>query len=177
MQLQGSLCCCCWLWGDGEGVTPARTQRWLLGELGREEGEAPGEGARRDARCTTGAPAAGPGEPQTLDALVDACPVPASLSWGTTGEQGAAARSQHPPAPASAGKDASPTSLAVVSTRAFPGGAAGRERTGTAAALCRPPCPRCGGAGGRGAHMMVQEDSGFRMWQVQAAPQYWRKVW
>lgn len=30
---------------------------------------------------------------------------------------------------------------------------------------------------GRGAHMMVQEDSGFRMWQVQAAPQYWRKVW
>lgn len=46
MHLQGSLCCCCRPWGDGEGVTPARTRRLLLGEPGREEGEAPGEGAR-----------------------------------------------------------------------------------------------------------------------------------
>lgn len=40
----------------------------------------------------------------------------------------------------------------------------------------RPPRGREGRAGA-GAHMMVQEESGLRMWQVQAAPQYWRKVW
>lgn len=28
----------------------------------------------------------------------------------------------------------------------------------------------------RAVYMMAQEDSGFRMWHVQAAPQYWRKV-
>lgn len=32
------------------------------------------------------------------------------------------------------------------------------------------------GAGGSG-YMMEQADSGFRTWQVHAAPQYCRKVW
>lgn len=99
VHLQGSLCCCCRPWGDGEGVTLAGTQRPLSGEPGREEGRALGEGARRDARCTTGAPAAGPGELQTPGALVDVLPTAASLSPGTTGVQGAAARSQHPQCP------------------------------------------------------------------------------
>lgn len=59
--------------------------------------------------------------------------------------------------------------------------------------LSHAPSPRavgraCKGAGGTGrggagqgracaAYMMVQAESGFRTWQVQAAPQYWRKVW
>lgn len=35
-----------------------------------------------------------------------------------------------------------------------------------------------GSGGGRGGHyMMEQADSGFRTWQVHAAPQYCRKVW
>lgn len=35
---------------------------------------------------------------------------------------------------------------------------------------------RAGGQAG-GHYMMEQADSGFRTWQVQAAPQYCRKVW
>lgn len=37
---------------------------------------------------------------------------------------------------------------------------------------------RTGGRRRAGGHyMMEQADSGFRTWQVQAAPQYCRKVW
>jgi len=63
---------------------------------GERREKAPGEGARRDARCTAGSPAAGRGAPEPLGALADVLPIPASLSPDTAGVQGAAARSQHP---------------------------------------------------------------------------------
>lgn len=52
------------------------------------------------------------------------------------------------------------------------------QGTGRGGGCAVPPAvPRREERAGCRAHMMVQEDSGFRMWQVQAAPQYWRKVW
>lgn len=89
MHLQGSLCCSRQPWGDGEGVTPAGTQRPLLGEPGREEGGRKGRPGKEHGEMLDAPrehPPRGRGELQTPDELVDVLPTPASLSPGTTGE-------------------------------------------------------------------------------------------
>lgn len=58
----------------------------------------------------------------------------------------------------------------------------GEEGAAAAGQGQAPRQQRAGTAGGGGwraggRYMMEQADSGFRTWQVQAAPQYCRKLW
>lgn len=142
----------------------------------------PGEGTWQDGRCTVGAPAAGWEKTEPLDVLVDMLPIHPSVPL--PGHYRAVGGCRQVPAspspPTSTGEDTGPTSLAAVRIGASLGCATGKEGTGdwprcSTVLSGRPAVGRRGQ--GRGAHMMVQEESGFRMWQVQAAPQYWRKVW
>lgn len=181
-HLQGSLCCRCWPWADGEGVAPSRDQCPLSGAAGREEGESAQGWSVVGCSMHSGGSCrrmGGAGAPGCAGGHAPHPSVP--LPGHQQGVGGCRTVPASPSPPTSAGEDAGPTSSATASVRASPGCAAGREGTG-ATVQRHPLAPAGRPAAGRwgqgcGAHMMVQDDSGFRMWQVQAAPQYWRKVW